>query len=97
LGGAINGLSDPHRAFLAEGGLRLLIGDGALNYREEKIFEPYYAVSLAKWATLTFDYQFVVVPADNADRGPVSIFATRLRRSERRGDPFPAATGVARG
>jgi high affinity Mn2+ porin len=78
LGGAINGLSDAHRAFLAAGGLGLLIGDGALNYREEKIFEPYYAVSLAKWATLTFDYQFVVDPADNADRGPVSIFATRL-------------------
>jgi len=27
---------------------------------------------------LTFDYQFVTNPADNADRGPVSIFAARF-------------------
>jgi high affinity Mn2+ porin len=32
LGGAINGLSGPHRDFLAAGGLGLLIGDGALKY-----------------------------------------------------------------
>jgi high affinity Mn2+ porin len=78
VGGAINGLSGPHRDFLAAGGLGLLIGDGQLNYSEEKILEQYYAVSLAKWATLTFDYQFIVDPAYNADRGPVSIFSTRL-------------------
>ena len=34
-GGAINGLSSAHRDFLAAGGLGLLIGDGALNYRTE--------------------------------------------------------------
>jgi|SRR6266404_133647 len=78
LGGAINGLSSAHRDFLAAGGLGLLIGDGQLNYREEKILEAYYAYSLNKWSTLTFDYQFVVNPAHNADRGPVSIFSSRL-------------------
>ncbi len=31
-----------------------------------------------KWASLTFDYQFVDDPAYNADRGPVHIFAGRL-------------------
>jgi high affinity Mn2+ porin len=77
-GGAINGLSGAHRDFLAAGGLGLLIGDGQLNYRPEKIIEAYYAFSLAKWATLTLDYQFVADPAYNADRGPVSIFAMRL-------------------
>jgi high affinity Mn2+ porin len=40
--------------------------------------EAYYADSLNNWATLTFDYQLVVDPAYNADRGPVSIFAGRL-------------------
>ena len=53
-------------------------GDGRLNYRTEKIMEAYYAYSLNKWATLTFDYQFVADPAYNADRGPVSIFAGRF-------------------
>ncbi len=77
-GTAINGLSNAHRAFLAAGGLGLLIGDGKLNYREEKILETYYAYKIDKSTTLTFDYQFFVDPAHNADRGPVSVFATRL-------------------
>jgi hypothetical protein len=37
-----------------------------------------FTANLTKWATLSFDYQFVADPADNADSGPVSIFATRL-------------------
>jgi high affinity Mn2+ porin len=75
--GAINGLSGPHRDFLAAGGLGLLIGDGALSYRDETIFETFYALNLNKWATVTFDYQLIANPAYNADRGPVSIFASR--------------------
>jgi high affinity Mn2+ porin len=78
LGAAINGLSGGHKDFLAAGGLGLLIGDGRLNYREEKILETYYAIGLAKWATLTFDYQFIANPAYNADRGPVSLLAARF-------------------
>jgi high affinity Mn2+ porin len=78
LGAAINGLSASHRDFLAAGGLGLLIGDGQLNYSPEKIMEAYYAYNLAKWLTLSFDYQFIVNPAFNADRGPVSLYATRL-------------------
>jgi high affinity Mn2+ porin len=77
LGGAINGLSQAHRDFLATGGIGLLIGDGRLNYREEKIIEAYYAYKLNQWSTLTFDYQFVANPSYNADRGPVSIFSAR--------------------
>jgi high affinity Mn2+ porin len=78
IGGAVNGLSAPHRDFLAAGGLGLLIGDGQLNYRHERIFETYYAYSLSKNFTLTADYQFITNPAYNADRGPVHIFSGRL-------------------
>ena len=77
IGGAINGLSSAHRDFLAAGGLGLLIGDGRLNYRNEGIFETYYALSIDKSFTLTFDYQLISNPAYNADRGPVSIFSAR--------------------
>jgi high affinity Mn2+ porin len=77
IAGVINGLSAAHRDFLAAGGIGLLIGDGQLNYREEKILEAYYAYNLNKWSTLTFDYQFVADPSYNADRGPVSIFSAR--------------------
>ena len=78
LAGAINGLSAEYRAFLAAGGLGDIIGDGALNYREEKILEAYYAYRLDKWSTFTFDYQFVAYPAYNTDRGPVHILAGRF-------------------
>jgi high affinity Mn2+ porin len=78
LGGAVNGLSAAHRDFLAAGGLGLLIGDGRINYRTEKILEAYYAYSVNKSTTLTFDYQLIANPAYNADRGPVSIFSGRV-------------------
>lgn len=62
----------------AAGGLGLLIGDGALSYREEKILETFYSIGLANWASLTFDYQFISNPAYNAARGPVSILSMRI-------------------
>ncbi len=76
--GVVEGLSPIARAYFAAGGLGILIGDGQLNYRPEQILEAYYAYSLNKWATLTFDYQLVDNPGYNADRGPVSIFSGRL-------------------
>ncbi len=75
--GVIDGLSPEAQAYFAAGGLGILIGDGALNYRPEKILETYYSYSLNTWSALTFDYQFVADPAYNADRGPVHIFAGR--------------------
>lgn len=76
--GVVEGLSPEARAYFAAGGMGILIGDGQLNYRPEQILEAYYAYSLNKWTTLTFDYQFIVNPGYNADRGPVSIFSGRL-------------------
>jgi high affinity Mn2+ porin len=78
IGGAINGLSASHRAFLAAGGTGLLIGDGALNYRPEQIIETYYSLALHKRTWLTLDYQFIANPAYNADRGPVHAIGARL-------------------
>jgi high affinity Mn2+ porin len=78
VGGAINALSRDHRDFIAAGGLGILIGDGQLNYRRERILETYYAFAVNKQLTLTADYQLITNPAYNADRGPVSIFSGRL-------------------
>jgi high affinity Mn2+ porin len=78
IGGALNALSRDHRDFIAAGGLGILIGDGRLNYRPERILETYYAYALNRAVTLTADYQFVTNPAYNADRGPVHIFSGRL-------------------
>ena len=78
IAGVTNGLSDDERVYLAAGGLGILIGDGQLNYRRENIIETYYAMYVIKGMTLTFDYQFMMNPAYNADRGPISIFTGRL-------------------
>lgn len=78
LGGAINALSRDHRDFIAAGGMGVLIGDGRLNYSQERLMEAYYAYAITPKLTATADYQFVVNPAYNADRGPVSIFSARL-------------------
>jgi high affinity Mn2+ porin len=78
IAGAISALSGDHRDFLAAGGLGILIGDGRLNYRPEKVLESFYAYKIDKGTTLTLDYQFFVDPAHNADRGPVSVFAARV-------------------
>lgn len=76
--GVVGGLSPTARAYFAAGGLGILIGDGQLNYRAERALETYYAYTLKTWATLSFDYQFIVNPGYNADRGPVSIYAVRV-------------------
>jgi len=76
--GVVEGLSSIARAYFAAGGLGILVGDGQLNYRPERILEAYYAYSVNKWATFTFDYQFIDNPGYNADRGPVSVFSGRL-------------------
>jgi high affinity Mn2+ porin len=78
MGGVIEGLSAEARAYFAAGGLGILIGDGMLTYQPEKVLETYYSYSLNSWSSLSFDYQFIVDPAYNANRGPVHIFAGRL-------------------
>jgi high affinity Mn2+ porin len=78
MAGAINGLSQNHRNYLAAGGLGILIGDGRLNYRPESIIETFYALRMSEGLTFTFDYQYMMNPADNADRGPISFFSGRV-------------------
>jgi high affinity Mn2+ porin len=74
-----NGISKDFQAYLNDGGLGILVGDGRLPRRgREDIIETYYSYAAAKWAKVTFDYQFVENPAYNSERGPVSIFAIRL-------------------
>jgi high affinity Mn2+ porin len=78
LGAAFNMLSPAARRYFAAGGLGLLIGDGALSYSGEDIFETYYSFSVTKNISLIADYQYVQNPAYNLDRGPVHIFGGRI-------------------
>ena len=74
----VNGLSGNARDYFSAGGLGILIGDGALNYGSEKIVETYYTLRANTHLALTVDYQHIVNPAYNHDRGPVNIFGLRL-------------------
>ncbi|MBE7176216.1 MAG: carbohydrate porin [Mucilaginibacter polytrichastri] len=78
----VNGLSAPHRDYLAAGGYGFMIGDGKLNYAPETIGEIYYSVAAYKnWLSISPGYQFILHPAYNADRGPVHVFSLRAHIS----------------
>jgi high affinity Mn2+ porin len=73
-----NGLSKPHRDFLAAGGYGFMIGDGQLpHYSRENIAELFYQCKVFYNCWVTLDYQLVDHPAYNPDRGPVHLFAAR--------------------
>lgn len=75
---AIAGISAQHQAYLAAGGTDFDIGDGALNYAPEEVFEFYYLYKPIPSFGLTLDLQGVNHPAYNQDRGPVGILACRV-------------------
>ena len=73
----VSGLSTDHRDYLDAGGYGFLIGDGRLHYAPETIVEAFYLVKVVETIALSGDYQFVLNPAYNIDRGPVHVFALR--------------------
>jgi len=74
-------ISPDHAHYLAAGGLGVLVGDGRLTYASENGVEAFYALQLFKGLTATADYQLLVNPAYNADRGPAYVFSGRLHAS----------------
>jgi high affinity Mn2+ porin len=79
------GSSRPHRDYLAAGGSGFLLGDGRLNYGREQILESYYCLQQiwpqqpgpVRWQ-LSPDFQYVLNPGYNRDRGPVHFWSLRL-------------------
>jgi high affinity Mn2+ porin len=78
LAGVMSGITRANQRYLEAGGTGILDGDGALRYGWEKVLETYYDFPLWKSIHLAADYQFVVDPIFNRDRGPVNILGTRL-------------------
>ena len=79
LAGVVNGITRIHQQFLNDGGLGILIGDGMLPHPgAEQIVETYYSYALSASTHLTVDYQFIVNPGYNEDRGPVNVFSGRF-------------------
>ena len=74
----VNGLSAPHRLYLALGGEGFFLGDGRLNYGTENIFETYYSWNPIPRLWMSFNYQHVWNPGYNRDRGPVDFCGVRF-------------------
>jgi high affinity Mn2+ porin len=75
---SIHGLSRDHRDYLALGGLGFLLGDGALRYGPEEIYEAYYRIQIGKYFQLSPDFQYIRNPGYNRDRGPAEVLGLRL-------------------
>ena len=73
-----NGLSVPHREYLALGGQGFLLGDGALKYGRENIVETYYTAHLWRGLSASGGLQYIDHPGYNRDRGPVVVEMLRL-------------------
>ena len=73
-----DGISKAHAAYLADGGLGFLLGDGKLNYGRENILESYYTVHLWRGVFPAVGLQYAVNPGYNRDRGPVIVPTLRL-------------------
>ena len=73
-----NGIVAAHQQYLALGGLGFLLGDGALDYGHEKIFEGFYTAHLWRGLFASFDLQHINNPGYNKDRGPVTVPGLRL-------------------
>jgi hypothetical protein len=76
--GGASWISKDHADYLNQGGIDGFIGDGKLTQAAEGTFEVFYSLKLLPPLWLSADYQHVIHPAYNADRGPVDIAGGRL-------------------
>lgn len=82
---ASESLDAVHEQYLAAGGSGFLLGDGRLNYAHEQILETYYRLEWTwpekpgpiRWQ-LSPDFQYVLNPGFNRDRGPVRFWGLRI-------------------
>ena len=74
----VAGIAGVHRAYLAAGGYDFIIGDGALRYGTENIWESYYNSRVLPGVYVTLDLQHLQNPGYNRDRGPLWISSLRV-------------------
>ncbi|MCX6077195.1 MAG: carbohydrate porin [Campylobacterales bacterium] len=74
-----NRLSNERREYLEAGGISYFIGDGPnFKYKPEESSEIFYSINLMKKIWLTLDYQSILNPAYNSNRGPMNVYAFRI-------------------
>jgi high affinity Mn2+ porin len=78
VGFAMSWISDIHARYLGMGGVDGFVGDGRIRQAPEGVAEVFYSLNLFKAVWLSADYQFLINPGFNADRGPVHILGARF-------------------
>ena len=79
LAAMVNGVSATRERYLDAGGLGILVGDGQLPHPgSERIAEAYYSAAIFSQVFATLDFQRIVDPGYNRDRGPVSVLTVRF-------------------
>jgi hypothetical protein len=73
-----SGISKAHQAYLADGGLGFLLGDGGLNYGRETIEEVFYTAHMWRGQFFGLDVQHVNNPGYNRARGPFTVPGVRM-------------------
>ena len=79
MGWVRGGASPDHLDYLARGGRGLFVGDGAIRRAQEYAFEAYYRLQVTQHIQLSPDFQRIVNPGYNSDRGPINIYGLRFR------------------
>jgi hypothetical protein len=78
LGLNLGWISNSHAQYLGLGGIDGFIGDGAITKGPETSLDLFYSVNFRKAFWLSGDYQHIVNPGFNRDRGPVNVFSIRV-------------------
>jgi high affinity Mn2+ porin len=78
LGVGLGWISASHADYLRLGGVDGFIGDGNIDPAVEGVFEAFYSASVITSVWLSADFQHIVNPAFNADRGPVEVLGARV-------------------
>jgi hypothetical protein len=78
IGTNLGWISRAHADYLRLGGIDGFIGDGFISPGVETALDMFYSVNFRAGLWFTGDYQHVLNPAFNKDRGPVNIFTLRI-------------------
>lgn len=78
IGLALGWISKAHVNYLQLGGIDGFVGDGLIHPAAETALDAFYSFNYHKAFWLSGDYQRIVNPAFNADRGPVNVFSLKI-------------------
>jgi high affinity Mn2+ porin len=78
IGTNLGWISRSHIDYLRLGGIDGFIGDGFIHPGIENTLDVFYSLNFRPGLWLTGDYQHIINPAFNKDRGPLNVFAVRI-------------------